>query len=480
MLGSQFVAPLVTAIGMKGRRRPAAVRRLSPVQAVVIGYAALMLLGTGLLLLPLAQRPGIHVNWLQALFTAVSATTLTGLVTVSTADTWSAAGQCIILALVQLGAVGYVTFASIIATLLGIRLGLTERYKLWDTHGNINRRDIFTIVRFVVLLTLAFELFGTLLLALHFHARTGLGWAQSAWEGFFYAVSAFCNAGFDLAPGMMGLAYHAGDSGLLIVLGLLIIFGGLGFGVLAEFLFIARLRRFTLHGKLALLMTVLLIVVGTGLVLLFEWRNTDSLGSLPTMEKYVNAWFMAVTPRTGGFSPLPIDQLTPPTQFVLGLLMFIGASPDSTGGGIKTTTFAIILLAILTLLRQRPDIEAFRRRISGELVRLSLSLVTMYLLAILLVIIAISLTEITLNPAMSPVGPGAMMRFGQLTLEVISAFGTVGLSAGITSTLKPLSQLLIIVSMCVGRLGPLIFVYIFAGAKHPLPRRLPNESVLAG
>lgn len=457
-------------------------RRFSPVQTLALSFVLVILIGAGLLSLPVSQRPGVQVSLLDALFTATSATCVTGLVIVDTVETWTHFGQIIILLMIQIGGLGYMTFATIFALLLGARIGLRARLQLKEAHGVFTLRDTIRVVRFVGIGTLLIEGIGAILLTLRFHFQHHMAWDRAAFEGLFYSISAFCNAGFDLVTKFQGLTLppYQRDPWLLIILGILIIMGGLGFGVLAEFAFFPRARRFSLHAKLVFTTSGVLILVGMLGFLLFEGNNPMTLGALDTpFQKGVMAWFMGVTPRTAGFSPVDLSAVSPPTLAMIGSLMIIGASPYSTGGGVKTTTVAVILLVIIALVRRRPDVEAFGRRIGGDVGRLALSLVSVYMVAVLLVIISMSITEITW-PGLPP-NNRTMTFFGQLNFEVLSAFSTVGLSTGITASLKPFSQLLIMLSMYLGRLGPLAFIFVFAQpARCPTSRRLPSEQIMVG
>ncbi|MHB9024956.1 MAG: TrkH family potassium uptake protein [Armatimonadota bacterium] len=464
--------------------RPAHRRWISPLQVLALGLITLILIGTLLLSLPVAQR-GAGVSILDCFFTATSASCLAGLVTVSTHDAWTLFGQIVILVLIQLSALGYLTAATIVALLLGVRMGFPDRLQFREAHGSYSMHDALRVFRYVLLVALPIEAIGALLLGLRFYfahqpAMTG---AQAAYQGIFYAVSAFCNAGFDLAPGVYGLptSFLRADGWFFLLIGVLIVLGGLGLGVIAELgRQLVHRRRISLHTKLVVTTTVILIVVGTLFILLFEARNPFTLqqmhGPLP---RFLNALFLSVTTRTAGFTPVDLAQVSPPTLFILGLLMIIGASPTGAGAGVKTTTVAVIFLAISTLLRQRSDIEVYRRRIGGEMVRLALSLVSIYLVSVLLIIIGLSFSEITLGGGMGQTET-EMTRYGRLMFEVVSAFSNVGLSADVTPSLTAFSRVLIILGMFLGRIGPLIFMYIYAGPKRLLLRRLPSEPVVYG
>ncbi|MHB9130633.1 MAG: TrkH family potassium uptake protein [Armatimonadota bacterium] len=465
---------------VKVRRGPR--RRLPVILAIALVYLAIIIIGFVLLTLPIAQRPGVSVSWLASLFTSVSATTLTGLTTVNTADTWSPFGQVVILLLIQIGGLGYMTISTIFALLLGLRLGISSRLHLRERQGGFTLRDALKVLQYVALTTLIIEALGAVLLIANFYFRQQLPLAAAVYQGIFTGVSSFCNAGFHLLPSATGGVWAPAfrmDSWMLLIMGLLIIFGGLGYAVIAELVFLRRTRRLSLHTKLVLMTTLVLIIIGWLAFLLFEARNSHTLASMANRGQWVvTSWFMSVTPRTGGFSPVDLAVVSPPTLLILSLLMIIGASPGGTGSGVKTSTAAVIILAIATLLRQRRDIEVFGRRISGENVRLAMSLVSLYLLSVLLVIIAISFTEISLKETL--INSDTMANYGRLMFEVVSAFSNVGLSAGVTPTLSPFSQALIMLGMFLGRLGPLTFAFIFAQPKKAVLRRLPDEPVVAG
>lgn len=479
MLGSLLLLPIGSALGSV--QRSMSRRRLSPVGVLALLLLGMTALGAVLLWLPPAQQPGKHIGWLDCFFTATSATTLTGMVTVSTADSWSRFGQVVILMLVQSAALAYVSAATIVAMLIGLRVGLQGRLHLSEVPGFVSGQGMWRVVRYVALFMLLVEAAGALALTLRFHYAHPLAWGAAAFQGIFYAIAAFCNTGFNLAPAFMSFAHPAlsSDLWLLIIIGLLIILGGLGFGVITEVIQLPRMRRLSLQAKLVLSMTLILIVVGTLLIILFEGRNPHTLGlQAGPLHRIITCWFMAVTPRSAGFSSLEITSMLPPTLFILLLMMVIGGSPESTAGGVKVTTVAIVALAIRALLRRQQDIEIQRRRISGEMVRLALSLLSLYLFVMLLVMIGVTMVEVTQRGLLP--GPDTMERYFYTMFQVVAAFSNVGMNTSITPTLAPLSRVLLMLAMLIGRVGPLAFVFVFGQSKRPLLRRLPTETVMAG
>ncbi|HOF89696.1 MAG TPA: potassium transporter TrkG [Armatimonadota bacterium] len=450
--------------------------RISHAQWLILSFLVLILLGAGLLLLPAAQlRP---VSALDSLFTAVSAATLTGLATVPTAQSWSPFGQGVILGLMQLGGIAAMSFGVLFAMVLGLRVALREHLNLGTERKTMRMRDALGVVPYVALVTLIIEAVGAAALAARFMLGHQFSPGDAAVAGIYSAVSGFCNGGFSLVN--LSQPAFANDGWLLGILALLIILGGLGFGVLVELGLTGRIRRLSLRARLVLVTTIALLLVGFGFFLLFEWHNAATLGAehVTPARKIITAGFLSATARSAGFSTLELTALAPPTVFMLGLLMLVGASPDSTGGGMKTTTLAVIVLAILALLRRRADIEIFGRRISGDMVRLALSLVCVYLFAVLLAIMAISLTQISLQSL--PPGPETLALYGALMFEVVSAFGLSGLSMGVTPLLSPFSKAVIIACMVLGRVGPLLFIYSYAQPRRPRLRRLPAEMVMPG
>jgi len=481
MFGSLPVSLIFASIHTAGQRR-ASRKRLSPIVLLILFYLFFILLATLLLRLPIAQHPGAHLNWLNTLFTCVSTLTLTGLVTVNTADSWSRVGQAILLVLMQIGGIGYMMVATNIGIRLGVRLGTHERHELSETRtATYARRRFWTFIGLATLAIMLLEITGGVLLALRLHAITPSdGWSNALFTGIFYAVSAFCNAGLELAPGVGGLAASGltDNLGTLSTLGVLSLLGSLGIAVLVGVTQRARGYRLSLQVKLVLSMTLLLLLLGTLMIALFEWHNPATLGGHALPGRWGSTVLLAITARGAGFSPFDLNALTPPSFFFLALLMLVGGAPGSTASGFKVTTLAVILLAIITLLRRRQDIEIFHRRISGEVVRLALSQACLYLFTLSLIILGITLTEITLRGI--PASAETLRHFSRLVFETISAFSNVGLRTGITPTLTPASQLLLLLAMLLGRIGPLAFFYLFAQAKHPTLRRAPTEMVMSG
>jgi trk system potassium uptake protein TrkH len=419
--------------------------------------------GTLLLSLPIASQSGQPVAVIDALFTATSATAVTGLVTVDTQTTYSLFGELVILTLIQTGGLGFMTLSTLVALLLGKRITLKERLVMQEAMNQLTVEGVVRLSKYVLIFTLFAEGLGALLLSIRFSSQMPLG--QAIYFGIFHAVSAFCNAGFDLFS--RSLVDYRGDLLVNMVITLLIIFGGLGFSVVADIYTKRSWQRLSLHSKIVIRTTLLLIVTATVIIFLLEYTNTKSLAPLPLGEKILASYFQAVTPRTAGFNTLVIGDLRPVTLLFITILMFIGASPGSTGGGIKTTTFAAIAVAVWTIIRGNVDIEVFGRRLPRGTVLKALAIAAVSLLLIVTVTGILLITE--------------QADLQMVLFEVTSAFGTVGLSMGLTPKLTVAGKLLITATMFTGRVGPLTLAFAIAqrlgrqGIKH-----YPEERIIVG
>lgn len=446
-------------------------RSLSPSQFLTVSFLVIIGVGGLLLSLPLSAATGREVSLLDAFFTAVSAVCVTGLIVVDTPVDLSVFGQVVVMLLIQAGGLGYMTVSTVLVSALGRTVTLQERLTLQEA---LNAHDMEGLVRFaatVLKLTLAFELTGALLLTLWW--SSSLGAAKAAWFGLFHAVSAFNNAGFALWSDSLMSA--RGDVMVNFVITTLIVAGGLGFFVWAELLG-ARTRRVKLsvHTRLVVVATAVLLVAGTVAFAVLEWSNPRTLAGLPFGEKVLAAYFQSVTARTAGFNTIDIGAMTAPALFVMMALMFIGASPGGTGGGVKTSTFSITLAALWSTVRGEDDTVIFKRRLAPELVAKAffislIAFVTMNAVAWLLL-----LAE----------GRDLLKSL----FETTSAFGTVGLSMGeagapvsLSAFFSPVGKLLMMLMMFVGRLGPLTLAIAVARRSAVQPKiRYPEGKILVG
>jgi trk system potassium uptake protein TrkH len=432
-------------------------------------------LGSFLLSLPFAQAGG-RVTPLDAFFTATSAVCVTGLVVVDTGTRFSTAGQAVVLGLIQAGGLGLMTFAVFVSAVLGRSLSFTDRMVIQDAMHHTPSPGVRRLVRYVLVFTLATEAVGAALLWLRFSGERTAG--EALWQAVFHSVSAFCNAGFSLLGDNL-VRYRADAFVNLVVTGLVIV-GGLGFLVNLELRdqLIARLTRrrpprLTLHARLVLAVTGILLVVGALGFLLLEWHNL--LAGLPLGEKLLAAWFQSVTPRTAGFNTVDFGQASSDTLFFTIFLMFVGASPGSTGGGIKTTSLGLIFALFVARWRGRGRARLFKRTIPHAVMDRALALA---LLAWVLVSAAI-LVLVNTQGRGEPF-PSDEPRFIALMFEAVSAFGTVGLSTGITPSLSAAGKLVLVALMFAGRVGPLTLV-LAVGPRGERGRfRYAEENVMVG
>lgn len=455
----------VRYLGRRKGRRPA----MHAAMVVALGFLIIILTGAVLLTLPISARSGEPTDFLDALFTATSATCVTGLVTVGTATHWSGFGQMVILLLIQIGGLGFMSLASIASFLTRRTITLRERMVMSAGLNLTENAGIVRLTRRVLLGTLAFEGAGALLLATRFVPRVGL-W-QGIKMGVFHSVSAFCNAGFDLigTPDnpFASLTGYADDWLVNLTIMALIVIGGLGFFVWGDIWDKRRFRRLRLHTKLVLVTTALLLCVGFLLTLIFEWGNPQTLGAMPTQDKVLAAAFQSVTLRTAGFNTIDQAALTGPSQAVACLLMMIGGSPGSTAGGIKTVTAAVLVLSAISALRGRTTVSAFGRTIVSRSI---MNAVTMMIVGGML-----SLTGACVISYVESA------PFGACLFEAVSAFATVGLSMGLTPTLHTISHLILILLMYLGRVGVLTLgVAVLMRHREPPKMQYPDADVMVG
>lgn len=436
-------------------------RPASPL-VMAYGFGGMIAVGTALLLLPFATQSGHSPGLLTALFTSTSAVTVTGLVLVDTGSYWSPFGQAVILTLIQLGGLGFMTSSTLLLLVLGRKVTLRERILIGEAMGSEpSPGGMVRLVRRIVLLTLAIEAAGAVYLTWRFSAYPG---ASALWQGVFHSVSAFNNAGFSLLPdNLMGFQQEVST---LLMVAVLVILGGISYTLLADVARFRRFRRLTVDSRIVLVSTGVLLAAGTIFILIAESSNPATLGPLSWPYKILNAFFHSVMPRTAGFNSLNIGGLMQATLFFTMILMFIGAASGSTGGGIKVNTVGILVASTLSTLRGRPHPEAFGREIMEEQLRRALLLVALGLGIVFAATFVLSLVD--------------NHTFVDQFFETFSAFGTVGLSLGITPTLSAMGQMLIIVTMFVGRLGPLTLALSLTQRHHIVRYRYAQEAVKIG
>jgi trk system potassium uptake protein TrkH len=446
--------------------RPLArIRLTSPAQVVVAGFAAAVAVGTGLLLLPVARVGPGGAELTDALFTATSAVCVTGLITVDTPVFWSGFGQAVILGLIQVGGFGIMALATLLGLLVSRRLGIRNRLNAAAESKTLGLADVRRILLGVARTSLLFEGAGALVLAARFWQGYDEPLPRALWLGVFHAVSAFNNAGFSLFSD--NLIRFATDPVVSAAICVLVVAGGVGFPVLFELRRAWRTpQRWTLNTKIVTSMYALLLGAGILMFLALEWTNPRTLGPLSVGGKLVAGAFQGVQPRTAGFNSVATGDLNPETLLGSDVLMFIGGGPAGTAGGIKVTTFAVLLFVILTEVRGDRSVTAFARRVPREAQRQALSVA---LLAVAVVVgstaLLLALTDFPLDPVL---------------FEVVSAFATVGLSTGITAQVGTAGQLLLIALMFLGRVGPITLASALALRSRPLLYDLPYERPIIG
>jgi trk system potassium uptake protein TrkH len=467
----------MTRIAATGRRR-SLWRRLTPPQLFVTSFAVLVILGTlGLKLLP-GIYAGPPLGWLDALFTATSAVCVTGLIVVDTATHFTTAGQLFLLLLIQLGGLGMITFTTLIILALGRRLSLRHERLSAGAAEVAPHVPVDRLARDVVMFTVGIEVIGATVLYLLWAPR--LGWDSAAWPAIFHAVSAFCNAGFSIFSD--SLVGFQGSAGTLLTVGALIVTGGMGFLTLEEVALRARAARagrafrLSLHSRLALATTAVLVAAGWPLFTIFEWRGT--LEHLDYVSRVANGFFLSITPRTAGFNTIDYAGATDSTNFLTIILMFIGGSPGSTAGGLKTTTVAVVALIAWHRFRGRAIPSAWARSVPAETSQRAIGLAVVVFALVTASIFAYTWTE----QAASGSGGSGGARFLAHMFEAVSAFNTVGLSMGVTSTLSDPGKWLTVLLMFVGRVGPLTFAAALAVAaeRQDVAYRYAYEDVVVG
>lgn len=416
---------------------------LSPPTVLAIGFLLLMLFGTVLLKLPFATRESI--TWIEALFTAASAVTVTGLAVVDTGSVFSPIGQLMIVGLVQAGGLGFVTFAVIAAMSLSARLGIGQKAFAQEALGQTSLAKVGHVAKAVFIYSMFFELVGWLLLTLAWQDQ--LGWRNAGYYGFFHSIAAFNNAGFALFPDSM--SSFVGDTWINLIISSLYIIGGIGFVVLMDIRQKQRWHKLQTNTKIILSATLFINLIAFILIWILESSNPATLAPLTAKEQALAAWFQATVPRSSGFNSINTGEMTDASTVLTLLLMFIGGGSLSTAGGIKLGTFVVLLLATRAFLRRHDDVRVFNRSISQTHVMKALAVTSVTMMMIFMGIFLITAIERDAD-------------FLDVAFEVVSAVCTVGLSRGLTAELSPFSQFLLIFMMFAGRLGPLTLAYFIA------------------
>lgn len=436
---------------------------LSTYQKLSLGFAGLIFVGALLLMTPYASVKGSSLHFVDALFTATSAVCVTGLVVVDTGTYFSVFGQSVIILLIQVGGLGVMTVATLVAVLSGKRINLRERLLIQEATNQIDISGIVRLTIYIMKATLLIELIGGTILAIRWFQDYGL---PGVYFGYWHAVSSFCNAGFDLLGGYRSITQYVNDFTVNTVIGLLIIVGGIGFPVIADLWNCRNTKRYTLHTKIVLLTSAILILLGALFVFFAESSNDTTLGALTLEGKILASVFQSISSRTAGYNSVDIGSLREGTLLVIIVLMFIGASPSSMGGGVKTSTIATLFIFLVGAVTGRKEPKVFCRQIPQHTVHKAFTIVTLSALLILTVTLIMSFTE--------------EIPLVKILFEVTSAFGTVGLSTGITSKLSITGKILIIFTMFAGRIGTLTLLMALALTPRQGNLRYPEGKILIG
>ena len=436
---------------------------------LALGFLAVILLGTVLLALPAASQSGKGIGLFDSLFTSTSAVCVTGLVAVDTGTTFSLFGQIVLLVLIQVGGLGFMVFATMIMVALGRKISIRGRMLIRESMNGATLSDLGRLTRLYLLLSLAIEIAGTAVLSVRFVPL--FGWKHGIWMALFHAVSAFCNAGFDLFGGYASLTAFTGDPLVLLTVAVLIILGGLGFSVILEALRSRQgFRNLSLHTRIVLLTTLTLLITGTAFYWLAERMNAETLAGRGEGEIALNAFFQSVTMRTAGFNSFDLSGLRDGSKLFSSVLMLIGASPASTGGGIKTTTFAALVLLMLSVVRGDNEVNVARRRLSDDITRRALAVAVLFLTMLVTGTLVISLIE------------NGRFPLEDILFEASSAMGTVGVSAIGTPALLPASRAVLLPMMFFGRVGPLTLAVAVAKRQGRIrsSAKYPEERIMIG
>lgn len=442
------------------------IKKLSRVQIIAFGFFGVILIGSLLLMLPFSTRSGQTTSYVDALFTATSATCVTGLTPFDTYTHWTLFGQLVILFMIQLGGIGFMTVITMATLFMRHKIGLQNRMLVMESAGTITLSGIGQLVRRIIAGTAIIETTGAAILATQFVPE--FGWLRGLYYSFFHAISAFCNAGFDLMgciePGSSMINFN-GNAVVMVTLVFLILIGGIGFFVWDDILVCkAKFKNYKIHTKLVLVLTAILTVIPFVMFFLFEYDH--AFKEMDFFDRILNSLFQTVTPRTAGFSGIDMTTLSEPGGMLTIVLMFIGGNPGSTAGGVKTTTIAVILLSTVAYLQEDNNVTVFKKRIEDKMVRRACAIAFIYFMMIFAASLVISWIE--------------PLNLREVLFEVVSAVATVGLSMNVTATLSATSKVIVIVLMYAGRIGALTFIMLLSKRNKTAILKRPTGKIMIG
>jgi len=439
--------------------------QLNPPQMIIVIFALLIGCGTLLLMMPFSSTSGHSIGFINALFTAISAVCVNGLSVLDLSDDFTVAGQTIVMILVQIGGLGFMTISVIIAIIMRKRIGLKDRLLIQQTTQSTSAQGLVRLCIYIMIIVFAFESIATLILTVHW--QPSMGWGNAFYYGLFHSISAFNNAGFALWS--EGLVAYVGDPIVNFVVITLFVAGGLGYIVIIELVQKRRWRKFSLHTKIVLSSSLIISIIGFGILFLLESMNPSTFGLLNGNERLQAAWFQTLVPRSSGFNTIDITSMLPASQFLLIIFMFIGAASGGTGGGVKINTVVVLILATITTFRGGGKVHAFGRRVPDGSILRALAVVMSSIMVVLLVALALTITENLLED-----------HFLEVLFEATSAFSTTGLSMGLTKDLSLPGKIIVSITMFIGRLGPLTLAYALATRKQQSRISYPEDNILIG
>ncbi len=452
--------------------------RFKPAQTIILGFLGIILIGSFLLTLPISSKSREWTNFIDALFTSTSAVCVTGLTTLSTALHFSYFGQAVILLLIQIGGLGFMTATTFVMLIIRKKISFKDRLTIQDSLSQDTTKGIVRLVRAILILTGIAEGAGSAILMPFFCAANG---PIGIWQAVFTSVSAFCNAGFDLfaVPGNEFVSLYGYKSNAIVCLTVcaLIIIGGLGFAVITD-LFVnkGKMKKLSVHTKVVITFTGFLILFGTVMFMILEYNNPGTLKDESFMQKLLSSFFQSVTARTAGFTAMDQAAMHPASKVIFSTLMFIGASPGATGGGIKTTTFALIIITVVSVMRGRNEVVMFKHKIGYKTVYKAFSIAMLGIALILSLTVFLLIAERG-NAALAQAG---LYSFNNMLYESASAFSTTGLSAGVTPFLSAPSKIAGAVVMFIGRVGLMNFGVAFFTDKDSTLIKYPEGSIIVG
>ncbi len=437
--------------------------KFTPYQILALGFAGFIMIGTLLLMMPVTSVNGQGLSFVDALFTATSAVCITGLVVVDTGSHFNVLGQTVIIFLIQIGGLGIMTMATLMALVIGRKIQLRERLVMQEALNHMTVAGVVRLTQYIIISTFIIEFIGGTILAIRWYPDLGL---TGIYFGYWHAVSSFCNAGFDLFGNFHSLTSYVDDTVINLTVTSLIILGGLGFTVIFDVWNHRKWHKFSLHTKLVLFTTIILLALGTLVILLLEINNPATLGALSWKGKIFASYFQSVTLRSAGYNTVNIINMQDATIFFMVILMFIGAAPTSTGGGIKITTMSILIAAAWALIRGKNDAEIFKRRIPQRLIYKAFTLVFLSTALVVFVTMIMSISQ--------------SASFLKILFEVVSAFATVGLSLGITSSLTVQGKIVMIITMFAGRVGLVTLALALALRTKRAKVQYPEGKIIIG